>query len=170
MKHSFPVILFLPFLVCILVYVVGIESVFSADSRFSVSKQGTILDSKTNLEWIPDQGVNVLYNEANNYVRKLAFGGHNDWRLPTREELVNLYDPSLQTNQKIDHLFHLTVCDVWSSEKADCLTPTLWAFSFGGCGFEGWFGCGKLPEGTYYDRPLQGTGHILAVRSMKIIN
>lgn len=141
----------------------------SMGARFVDSGQGTILDSKLGLEWVPDQGGAMTWSEAKAYVSSLTFGGRDDWRLPTRTELQSLHDISSKATPRIDQIFRLTYCCVWTSEQADCFGgPTAWAFSFGGVGpFEGWFGCGKISDGGYYHRPLEGAGHVLAVRSRR---
>ncbi len=53
----------------------------------------TALDVKTGLMWTRDgnmAGKQMNWNDAGDYCQKLNLGGHNDWRLPTKEELAAL--------------------------------------------------------------------------------
>jgi len=60
--------------------------------RYNLLKDGTVVDTKTGLQWlilgIPDlNSSNVL-----NAVKNLKDGGFTDWRLPTKTELAELSD------------------------------------------------------------------------------
>ncbi|MBF0509753.1 MAG: DUF1566 domain-containing protein [Deltaproteobacteria bacterium] len=56
-------------------------------------QDGTVTDMRTQLMWaqeVPD--MSFTQAQALEYCRKLTFGGHNDWRLPSREELEGIVD------------------------------------------------------------------------------
>jgi TIR domain/Protein of unknown function (DUF1566) len=88
--------------------------------------EGVYLDPKTKLMWtIEDNGRYVNWHEASEYARQLRLGGYSDWRLPTIEELKQLYDPG---NKGIREPFQLTSDWVWTSTREG--TGSAWAFLF----------------------------------------
>jgi len=53
---------------------------------------GTVLSEKFNLQW--QQKISKRFNsaeEAAEYVKNLALGGHTDWRIPSKAESHNLF-------------------------------------------------------------------------------
>ena len=63
------------------------------DGRFIAYENGTILDTRTNLMWAErDNGSIVNWAEAEYYCESYRGGGYTDWRMPTRDELAELYD------------------------------------------------------------------------------
>ncbi len=106
----------------------------SQQNRFQDNSSGIITDTKFKKCWLPkdswgDLGQWRTFDEARGYVQtmnQVYAGGFSDWRLPTREEVENLYEPEL--NQKdwdeevvhIDSLF-VTRCAhfMWTSETND---------------------------------------------------
>lgn len=57
-------------------------------SRFVDNGDGTITDTQTNLLWQKqDDGLKRTLEEAKAYCNDLSLGGHNEWRLPTINEL-----------------------------------------------------------------------------------
>lgn len=69
---------------------------------FKDNWDGTITDRATGLMWqksgSPDD---MLYNDVPTYIDRLnreKFAGHNDWRLPTIDELKSLLTPDEQSN------------------------------------------------------------------------
>lgn len=79
----------------------------SAGSRFA-TKGDVVIDRRTGLMWQRADSYHELkkginWYEAQEYVDKKnaqKFGGHNDWRLPTLEELNNLWDASRSVKSK----------------------------------------------------------------------
>ncbi|MGP0629677.1 DUF1566 domain-containing protein [Nitrospina sp. 32_T5] len=74
-----------------------------AKDLYEDTPRGVIVDKKMNLEWLPkdargDLGKWVTWDEANYYIqtmRNVYAGGHADWRLPTKEEALSLYNEDL---------------------------------------------------------------------------
>jgi len=65
------------------------------DDRFIAYNNGTVLDTKTNLMWAnKDNLSNITWKGASNYCSGYRGGGYADWRIPTKDELVGLYDSS----------------------------------------------------------------------------
>ena len=59
----------------------------------SVPEEKTVIDENLRLEWqqtIPMD--KYKWNDAIKYCEELAYGGHDDWRLPTVKELVSIVD------------------------------------------------------------------------------
>jgi hypothetical protein len=97
------------------------------ESRFVVSKVGTIRDLQTGIEWSQsDNGAEIKVGDAINYCRSKG----SDWRLPSVAELMEIYVPTLKTSCgrsfvlsitcKVSAQFRLSGHTFWSndSEKA----------------------------------------------------
>jgi hypothetical protein len=93
--------------------------------RFVAYDNGTVKDLSTGLMWAAfDNGGPITWDDAKKYCENYRGGGYEDWRMPTQEELKDLYNPKL-TNphprsegcQRACHLtrfIHLSCCPVWS--------------------------------------------------------
>ena len=106
----------------------------SGDPRYRNNQDDTITDLKSGLMWKRQDSYQEkkewtnweaaqLYVEERN---KQKFAGHSDWRLPTRKELLTLYeeDKSIPwfyywtTNEvHMDPIFGYTSCCFWTSEE-----------------------------------------------------
>jgi hypothetical protein len=65
------------------------------DGRFIAYDDGTVLDTKTNLMWAAQAGgEDVSTHGADAFVGNYHAGGYADWRLPTQDEMLGLYDPA----------------------------------------------------------------------------
>jgi hypothetical protein len=68
-----------------------------AGPRFDTSTPDVVIDPKTRLTWQRQASGSLLaWDDANTYCACLALAGHDDWRLPTRIELVTIVDPRRQ--------------------------------------------------------------------------
>lgn len=71
------------------------------EERWTDNRNGTITDHQTNLMWKNDDSYLdldkwVSWQEAKTFIggiNKDEFGGHTDWRMPTRKEAQSIYDP-----------------------------------------------------------------------------
>ncbi len=67
-----------------------------ADSRYKITvpveKEAIVTDHDTGLQWALDFVKNVNWNEAHAYCEKLDHGDADDWRLPTKYDLMGLID------------------------------------------------------------------------------
>lgn len=85
------------------------------NSRFIDNNNGTVTDSKTGLIWTREdiwqkEGRWVTWDEAKEYAHHLnrqKFAGENDWRLPSREDILSLYDENLTNKDKYGNTIHL---------------------------------------------------------------
>ncbi|HBM17488.1 MAG TPA: hypothetical protein DD381_14260 [Lentisphaeria bacterium] len=88
-------------------YKTGIKS---SEPRFIDNKDGTVTDNFTGLMWLKDIqfcGKANAWKEAINICSKLHYAGHNDWRLPSKNELSSLQSITYRlsnTNNKFDTL------------------------------------------------------------------
>jgi hypothetical protein len=63
------------------------------DSRFIAYNNATVLDTRTNLMWAAkDNGSDINWANAKSYCENYRGGGYTDWRMPTQDELAELYD------------------------------------------------------------------------------
>ena len=58
----------------------------------AATNDSIVSDPKTGLEWSPTLGDRVNWKTAKKIAEAYRGGGHNDWRLPTIEELITLID------------------------------------------------------------------------------
>ena len=63
-------------------------------TRFIDNGDGTVTDVETNLVWQKNPAPErITWPEAQKYIDRInaeSFAGHDDWRLPTNEELLSL--------------------------------------------------------------------------------
>ena len=103
-----------------------------AFDNFTDNPNGVISDKQVNLEWLPkdsygDLGRWVNYKEALSYrgtMVSVYAGGHNDWRLPSKEEALGLYNEELnQLDWEGEHVhihpLFVSKCAryIWTSEE-----------------------------------------------------
>lgn len=63
------------------------------DGRFVAYDDGTVVDTATHLMWAArDNGSDIDWASARTFCAAFRGGGHDDWRLPTHDELAQLYD------------------------------------------------------------------------------
>lgn len=99
------------------------------DGRFIAYSDGTVLDTWTNLMWAArDNGSDISWAIAKSYCENHRGGGHEDWRMPTQEELAALYDSSRsattacspsQPVHMATELIRLSCLWAWASEVRD---------------------------------------------------
>ena len=68
----------------------------STETYSTVTENGKemILDSSMNLFWQKEPVKKATWKEALDYCENLEYAGHNDWRLPNKNELLSLVDYS----------------------------------------------------------------------------
>ena len=59
--------------------------------RYKDQGDGVIVDQETGLMWTQRAGAPLDWEQSRRFCEKLKLGGHDDWRLPTSEELVDLH-------------------------------------------------------------------------------
>ncbi len=116
------------------------ELVDPAGERFTVTAD-TVLDNRTGLMWqraVPNK--RYTWEEAKAYAKSLRLGGHADWRLPTREELLSLMvkghgAPTIDTVAFPDTPSEF----FWSSSPFASSTLFAWGVDFGSGSTDGNF-------------------------------
>jgi len=103
--------------------------VITRDGRFVKNNNGIVYDYATGLEWIIGPDKNTTWNEAKSWVEKLLFDG-GGWRMPTFEELKNIYNNKVGTHN-ITPLLETTGWLVWSGETMGSSNAWLLDFSYG---------------------------------------
>ena len=75
------------------------------DGRFIAYDNGTVKDTKTGLMWAAKDGGKAI-DEADlkTYFENYRAGGYDDWRMPTIDELEEIYDEGTENK----HGYHLT--------------------------------------------------------------
>jgi len=94
------------------------------DGRFIAFDNQTVLDTKTNLIWAAkDNGRDINWYDAKRYCQTYRGGGYTDWRMPTKDELAQLYDArktqryeAQQNPLHLTELIRLSDCCPWSSQ------------------------------------------------------
>lgn len=95
------------------------------ERRFIAFDNGTVLDKRTNLMWAAkDNGVNINWSSAKSYCENYRGGGYADWRMPTQNELAELFNAEKaqevecggSANHLATELIHLTCWWAWGSE------------------------------------------------------
>ena len=86
------------------------------NQRFLDNEDGTVTDTKTRLIWTKTDTMNekkkwVNYQESTDYVRELRvkkFAGYENWRLPSKDEMVMLYDKSFSNKDVFGKGIHIS--------------------------------------------------------------
>lgn len=76
----------------------------ASNEIFIANPNRVVTDTRNKCEWLPndtwiDLGKWVNWDEANSYIltmRNVYAGGHQNWRLPTKDEAIALYDEDLK--------------------------------------------------------------------------
>lgn len=84
---------------------------------------GIAQDKKTGLMWeIGKSGSKMTHSRAKHYVKELnaqKFGGYDDWRLPTVEEMMSLLTPDQNDGAYIDSIFKDSDTAFWTADLTD---------------------------------------------------
>ena len=144
-------ILVVVWMVLFLATFVSVERATAAD-RFVNNNDGTVTDTQTGLMWADhDNGSNINWFSAKSYCEGYSGGGKSGWRMPTVDELWNLY-----TNKANRSMITFTEQYVWASETRLTKFVTVAAYID--------FRFGKVGE---YSQSLNVDHRALPVRSGK---
>jgi hypothetical protein len=86
-------------------------------TRFTVSSDGVITDSRTSLEWVVGPDRNTNYLQAEQWVAACSVAG-GGWRMPTRQELRTLHLDGFG-ERNMDPAFKHTGWWVWAESRGD---------------------------------------------------
>ncbi|MEN8188976.1 MAG: DUF1566 domain-containing protein [Thermodesulfobacteriota bacterium] len=115
------------------------------DSRFNTLQNKMVMDEETGLMWATaDNQENIDWNDAIDYCATFNGGGYRDWRLPTVEELAELYEAGIKLPEKKRHKIYFSddkplpikISDrsLWASDTRGSAAAYCNA-SRGGCGY-----------------------------------
>ena len=87
-------------------------------SHFISGGENTVIDTENRLMWTRTDSMNdmekwVNYQESIDYARDLCekkFAGFDNWRLPTRDEMAELYKESFSIKDKFEKEIHISDC------------------------------------------------------------
>jgi len=104
--------------------------------RFAIQTDtNLVIDNVTGLMWVRNADVTeIAWAAAIDYCETLNYGGHSDWRLPNKRELLSLTDdghsnPTLPTGHPFTGV---NLAFYWSSTTYADFTAHAWAISMGG--------------------------------------
>lgn len=104
-----------------------------ATIRFVDNNDGTITDTRTGLMWsqVTNTSKEVNHKKAGEVCKALDLAGHNDWRLPTVEELSAIVDYSKHAPAIDSEAFPDTQSDwYWTSTLCAWSSGFAWVVSF----------------------------------------
>jgi len=90
----------------------------STHDRFVDNGDGTVTDIEKGLMWNKTDSMNDLkkwvnYQDSGDYTRGLnekKYAGYDNWRLPLRDELANIYDKTWSIKDKFGKDIHIHEC------------------------------------------------------------
>ena len=104
------------------------------------NEDGTVTDKNTGLMWQKAPAGPRIWKDAMNYASGLSLGDHSDWRLPTRDELMGLYNSPCK--RMMDGRVHTTY---WSSSFDVYHPGSAWRVDFD----DGFVHHDFVPNGVY---------------------
>jgi hypothetical protein len=124
------------------------------DGRFIAYDDGTVLDRGSGLMWAAqDNGSDISWQGAKSYCENYRGGGYTDWRMPTQDELMGLYDKTkgykyaCGDDAHLTELIRLTCYWTWAFETRGSGAA---CFRFGGGGYR----CSGPQSGSSFSRAL----------------
>lgn len=101
---------------------------------FKDNGDGTVTDLSTGLEWLKDPtgagiGARLNFTNAVNTCDGFVFAGHDDWRLPTIQELSTLINVTgtIETKPITDEIFEGEIYRYWSSTTYVDVASLAWS-------------------------------------------
>ena len=109
---------------------VGAWAQSSANDQSSAAEtqtRGYWVDPSTTLMWAgKDNGDDVSWGSANKYCKSLRLAGYSDWRLPSIQEMREIYDKSVSSPGRAGYRKHLRDFS-WHVKGNLFLTGTEWS-------------------------------------------
>ena len=93
------------------------DTAFSAGGQQCVdNKDGTVTDNHSGLMWSKVHAGPMYWDQAKSYASGLSLGDHSDWRLPTKDELLGLFNSPCKNNMVVPKTLY------WSSTPNTMVT------------------------------------------------
>jgi hypothetical protein len=126
--------------------IISNQVVNKTPGRFIDNGDGTVTDTKTKLMWVKNPHTDLPnkfkkemdWQDAIDACKELSFANHNDWRLPTREELFSLTDDTRREPAIDKEMFPDTKSSYyWTSTPYAGLSGFAWyvVFGYGSVGY-----------------------------------
>ncbi len=124
---------------------------------YTDNANGTVTDNVTGLMWQKeDDNTTRNWTDAGTYCDSSTLGGHTDWRLPTKKELITIVDYSIpDPGPTINTTYFPNTKNArpyWSSTTAAIGTTLAWSVYFGGGSVSYYY----KSLGAYYVRCVRG--------------
>ena len=84
--------------------------------RFTVMRDGSVIDTKTGLQWLIYNGTDLSFENVLNNVKNIREGGFIDWRLPTIAELASLQEKATISGFLAELELTHEACCAWTGE------------------------------------------------------
>jgi OOP family OmpA-OmpF porin len=84
--------------------------------RYNALKDGTVVDTKTGLQWLILGITDLNSSNVLNSVKNIKEAGFTDWRLPTKEELLQVQETSAAPATQSETVLVQKTCCVWVTE------------------------------------------------------
>ena len=132
------------------------SQILPSSERFVLVLGGeAVLDKETGLTWAKDANLDGTksWQDAINYCANLSLGDRKGWRLPRREDLASLVDPSRSYPAlPIGHPFINVQSDgYWSSTEYESSSNSAW-----GVGMNVGLVGSDVKSGSFYVWPVRG--------------
>ena len=109
----------------------GAKVTWSEDKRFKDHGDGSISDTKTNLMWAKKDSYQLTghwlnWAQGKEFVdafNEKGFADHYDWRLPTKSELITLYEGHKLNSAQLGHGMAIHIDPVFAKEG----TGAMWS-------------------------------------------
>jgi hypothetical protein len=133
---------------------IDLKPVRDARNKAAMEDAGKIwTDPETRLMWTKkDNGGDVNWQKARTYCHNLRLAGYSDWRLPTIDELSDIYDPKVTIAGQLGSGSEAT----WHVKGNLQLSGWQWSNSQGNTTWEAWIFL--FANGKQYSSPLAGSG------------
>jgi hypothetical protein len=110
-------------------------------------------DPEKRLTWTKkDNGGDVNWQKARSYCQNLRLAGYSDWRLPTIDELSDIYEPKIKIMGQLGSGSEAT----WHVKGKLQLSGWQWSNTRGNESWEAWVFL--FANGQRYSSPLSGSG------------
>jgi len=129
-------------------------SLNAAGADFVDNGNGTVTDRGTGLMWQQETTAPMTWGETLSYCEDLILAGYDDWRWPSRDELLSIVDKST-FNPAIDtgYFPETQPSNYWTGDTVAEHRESAWVVNFGGGDvYEG------LKSDAAYVRAVRGGG------------
>ena len=104
-------------------------AIYGAD--LSRDSQEIVTDISKKLEWQDNTSIQKQWIQAISYCEDLSLGGHDDWRLPNRRELISIVDYAKHTPAIKESVFQNIIPSYyWSSSSYATDSSYAWTVRF----------------------------------------